>query len=163
MKQYNGIIKLLCLLVVAPIVIWLTTLKGTSELHSDHERLIQQSRQSSSARQFPAPSLADVASSEPLLSNGKILQVMAETLTTGQVNVVSYSPEEVRTEGESSLYLGALTLSGRYIELVKVLRDTEQMQLPLKIASVRFEYDRKQRHAAKVLTCRILLEQIEQH
>jgi hypothetical protein len=163
MKQYNGIIKLLCLLVVAPVVIWLAALSETYRLYGDHERLLQQGKLSASVRRESAPSSADVVSSEPLLSNGKILQVIAGTLAGEKVSVVSYRPEQVRSEGESSLYLGVLTLLGRYIELIRVINETEQMQLPLKIASVHFEYNRKQRNVAKAVTCRILLEQIEQH
>ncbi|MDR0961934.1 MAG: hypothetical protein LBM62_05175 [Mediterranea sp.] len=162
MKQYGGILKLVCLLVVAPLVIWQATLKSTYGLHRENVRLQQQSRLSSPLQPSSASAVKETVISEPLLSNGKIMQVMAETLRTHEVSVMNYRPEVVRAEGQNSLYLGTLTLTGRFRELVKVLHETEQMDLSVKIASVNFEYDRTRRNTPKTVTCRIFLEQIEQ-
>ncbi len=159
MKNYSGISKLVCLLVLAPIIIWKLGLGETYTLYKEKNRL-EALNQSTPVGQKD-PTLHTPASSDPLISNGKFLQMFTDSLATEQVEVVGYTPEMIDSEGDYKLYCGKLVLAGSYINLVKSISLIEKASLPLKIASANFEYDAKKRDASKKISLSLLIEQVE--
>jgi hypothetical protein len=161
MKGYTGIIRLICLLVVAPLLIWTLSISKTVELYGETNKMKQMNGNSSVVR-VQQEEVKGTPVTQPLLSNGKLLQLLADSLTRKNVRTMGYAPEPVRSEEGSNLFLGKWTLAGGYIDLVRSLHALEQMELPVKVAAVSFDYDRKRRDAPKEVTCRLLLVQMEQ-
>lgn len=161
MKTYSGILKLVCLLVVVPLFIWILALKDTHDLYKEICKmksknqsilLIASKKQEQAVSKMP---------SKPLLSNGKILQILEDSLSNLQIEVSNYTPELIDSEGECNLYLGKLILAGRYIELVKMISIIEQAHLPIKMVSLNFSYNRKKRKPSSFISLVIYLEQVE--
>ena len=161
MKTYSGIIKLVCLIIVAPLLIWTFTLKDTFQLYKEKNKMQKENQGITLHASQGQEQQTQLSPSEPLLSNGKILRLFADSLSNLEVDVTNYMPELMDSEGECKLYLGKLVLSGRYIELVKMISMIEQAHLPIKIASLSFDYDRRKRKPSSYITMSILLEQIE--
>jgi transcriptional regulator of met regulon len=161
MKSYTGIIRLICLLVVAPLLIWALSISKTVELYGETNKIKQMNGNSSTVN-AQEEEVKGTTVTPPLLSNGKLLQLLADSLTRKKVRTMGYAPEMIRSEEGCNLFLGKWTLAGGYIDLVQSLHAQEQMELPVKVAAVSFEYDRKRRDAPKEVTCRLLLEQMEQ-
>ena len=160
MKNYIGIIKLLCILVLLPVVVWRFGLNNTFRLYNENKKLeILHNKainnQGVAGATFPTQSV-------PLLSNGKILQLFSDSLITYGVEFVRYTPHIIDSENDYKLYCGELLLTGGYISLVKVVSLIEKANLPLKIVSMNFEYDtRRNRQIEKQLVLTLLFEQIE--
>lgn len=161
MKTYNGIIKLVCLIVVAPLFIWMFALKDTFYLYGENHKAQKMNQSFSLSDVQDQVSPSSISSSEPLLSNGKLLHLFAHDLSDLEIEVVSYTPELIDSESQYKLYLGKLVLAGRYIELVRMVSIIEQSRIPIKIASLSFEYDRKKRKPDFSITMTMLLEQVE--
>ncbi len=160
MKNYSGISKLICILVLAPILIWKLGPGETYTLYKEKQRL-EALNQSTPVTNKGFASQSPVTSSEPLISNGKLLQLFADSLAAEQVEVVSYTPEMIDSEDDYKLYCGKLLLSGGYINLVKSISLIEKANLPLKIASISFECDTKKRDTPKGISLYLLIEQVE--
>jgi len=160
MKQYSGIIKLACLLILAPIVIWKFALGNTYNLYREKQTAGKLNRETPMLSQVSKP-IASTTASEPLLSNGKILKILANTLAAEEVEVLGYTPEIIDEENNYKLYCGKLILSGGYIDLVKVVSAIEKAGLPIKIASMSFEYDHKKKSELKKISLQLIIEQIE--
>lgn len=160
MRSYNGIIKFICLLFIAPVVVWKFGIGETYTLYKEKQKLLDLNKK------IPAISSISVANTtifttEPLLSNGRFLQLFTDSLASKQIEIVSYTPEMIDSEGEAKLYCGKLMLAGGYIELVQMVSVIEKATLPLKIASMSFEYDTKKRDVSKKIYLSLLVEQIE--
>jgi len=104
---------------------------------------------------------APIISSESLLSNGKIMSIISDDIKRERVEIIKYTPMLIDSENNWELYAGELVLSGRYINLVKIIAFIENSNLPLKVSSLNFEYDRKKRDPAKYITLTATLHQIE--
>lgn len=160
MKQYSGIIKLVCLFILAPIVIWKFALGSTYNLYKERHKIEKLNNETPVISQAYKP-MPSTSASEPLLSNGKILKILANTLAAEEVEVLGYTPEIIDEENNYKLYCGKLELSGGYIDLVKVVSAIEKAGLPIKIASMEFGYDRKKKDAPKKVSLQLVIEQIE--
>lgn len=161
MRTYNGIIKLICLIIVTPLCIWVFALKGTYNLYREKRKMQLENQNISLIASKEQKQSALSMSSKPLLSNGKILQVFEDSLSNLGIEVINYTPELIDSEGDFKLYTGKLALEGRYIELVKMINIIEQAQFPMKIASLNFSYDRHKRKPSSFISLVILLEQME--
>ncbi len=161
MKNYSGMIKLMGLLFLAPIVIWQLGIGKTYTLFRDKKELEMVNRQTHPVNRAMT-STGILTNSEPLLSNGKFLQLFTDSLSSASpVEIVGYTPEMIDSEGDYKLYCGKLTLSGGYIELVRMVHAIEKASLPLKIASMSFETDAKKRNEARSIFLHLYMEQIE--
>lgn len=159
MKTYSGIIRLVVLIIIVPLLIWVFALRDTSHLY--RQKCIVQKKSHSIL--FPTSIKQPDSSffSEPILSNGKILQVFEDSLSKLNLEIIKYTPELIDSEGECRLYIGKLLLGGRYIELVNMISIIEKAVLPLRIVSLAFEYERKKRKPPFFVTMTVLIEQIE--
>lgn len=160
MKTYSGIVKLVCLLVLAPLVIWKLGIGNTCNLYKEKQKAEALSQKAPEPIKDSGQALFSVASA-PLLSNGNLLQLFTDSLAANRVKVVSYTPEMIDSEGNYQLYCGKLLLAGGYIDLVKVISILESATLPLKIVSASFEHDDKKRDASPDVSLHLLIEQIE--
>lgn len=161
MKTYSGILKLVCLVFVAPLLMWTFTLKGTHHLYKEKNKMLNDNQAFTSHTSQKQVHSIQISQSKPILSNGKFLQLFADSLSSLEIEITDYTPELIDSEGESKLYLGKLVLSGRYIELVRMISIIEKSQLPIKIVSLNFDYDRKKRKPSSFITMNLLVEQIE--
>lgn len=147
MKKYNGVIKLAVLLVLAPIIIWKLGLAQTVELYQEKLQQINAVPENVNIT-FKERSPPQTTS---LLSNGILLQLFATNLVTENIKTASYAPEVVDSEGDYNLYLGTWTLTGRFVNLVRLVSQIEKQQLPLHISSVCFETTKSGREEKKLM------------
>jgi hypothetical protein len=161
MKTYSGILKLVCLVVIAPLFIWIFALKDTYDLYKETCKMKLENQSISLITLKKQDRTVTKIPSKPFLSNGKILQILEDSLSNLQIEVSNYTPELIDSEGECKLYLGKLVLAGRYIELVKMISIVEQVRLPVKMVSLNFSYDRKKRKPSSFISLVMLLEQME--
>ena len=162
MKQYLGIIKLVCLLIVTPIIIWNLSVKDTFSLYRQNKEV--KSLSSSLNMQtagVPKQNIIAPTVTDPFISNGRILATISDSLKKERVEIVGYTPTVIDTESNQALYKGELVLAGRYINLVKIIDFIERSDMPLKVSSLSFEYDRKKRNAEKVILLTATIYQIE--
>lgn len=161
MKKYGGIIRLFSLLVLMPCLIWLFALKSTSDLYGRKCRMQQENRDIQLlSLQNDKRRVVD-SLCEPVLSNGKILQIFEDTLSALQLRVVNYAPKQISEEDGCRLYMGRLVLAGRYMELVKMLSVIEQAELAMKVVSADFENGGKKHDLPATVLMTVCLLQIE--
>nr|WP_320059413.1 hypothetical protein [uncultured Bacteroides sp.] len=158
MKAYTGIIKLICLLIIAPIAVWELGIKKTYDLYKENQK-IEMLPPNASAMVLQKNVMP--TTSESLLSNGRILQLLADSFAVEGIQIVSYTPEIIDSENDYKLYCGTLMLCGRFINIVKLTSLIEKEKLPLKISSINFEYNSNQKYAVNSITATMLLQAIE--
>lgn len=156
MKKYSGVIKLVFLLVLAPIIIWELGLKKTVGLYQENLHLTT----SYPNRLLPAKS-SEPLTTEPLLANGTILQLFSKNLAAEDIQTVNYTPEIIDSESGYNLYCGAWVLSGKFINLVRLVSQIEKEKLPLRMSSICFESVSNSRTGEKKLTMTMSLVNIE--
>ena len=158
MKAYTGLIKLICLLIIAPIVVWELGIKKTYDLYRENQKIeVLPPNASVMVSQKGTTSIT----SESLLSNGRILQLLADSFSVEDIQIVSYTPEIIDSENDYKLYCGTLILSGKFINLVQLTSLIEKEELPLKISSINFEYNNNQKNVVNSIVATMLLQAIE--
>ena len=163
MRAYLGIIKLVCLLILVPIITWNLSIKETFALYKQNKEVEVISDALDRQTVGTQIAIPAIITSEALLSNGKILSIISDSIKSERVEIVKYTPTVIDAENDWELCAGELILSGRYINLVKIISFIENSDLPLKVSSLNFEYDRKKRDPAKYITLTIILHQIEKN
>jgi hypothetical protein len=136
MKKYNGFVKLACLCLLCPLLIWELSLKKTYQLYRDSKLL---DTEIANIRLAPADGSkpdTTLTSATPILSNGKLLDI-ANALK-GEVEIAGYTPTLLNENAGDKLYRGVLLLRGGFIPLVKTIQAFEAERLPAKISSARF-------------------------
>lgn len=161
MKAYSGIIKLICLIVITPLLIWIFALRDTSHLYRKKCKMQKENQDMFLFTSQNYGQQISESSLQSILSNGKILQIFDDSLSKREIDIINYSPELVASEGEYHLYLGKLILAGRYTELIRMISIMEKAELPTKIISLSFKYERKKRKPSSQIFMTIFLEQIE--
>lgn len=160
MKKNIGIIKIIALLVLFPLIIWELTLKKTYLLSKENEQLEAQVM----AMKNTGPRFAELAMSEtsPLISNGKLLEMITDYLKEANVEIVSYQPSLINEDKTYKLYAGTMVLRGNYINLVKTIDTIERKKLPVKLSSARFSLSSaKGRKVANTVELTLIFQQIE--
>lgn len=155
-----GIIKIIALLVLFPLIIWELTLKKTYLLSKENEQLEAQVM----AMKNTSPRFAALAMSEtsPLISNGKLLEMITDYLKEANVEIVSYQPLLINEDNTYKLYTGTMVLRGNYINLVKTIDTIERKKLPVKLSSARFSLSSaKEKKVANTVELTLIFQQIE--
>lgn len=155
-----GIIKIIALLVLFPLIIWELTLKKTYLLSKENEQLEAQVM----AMKNTGPRFAALAMSEtsPLISNGKLLEMITDYLKEANVEIVSYQPLLINEDNTYKLYTGTMVLRGNYINLVKTIDTIERKKLPVKLSSARFSLSSaKEKKVANTVELTLIFQQIE--
>lgn len=160
MKYYSGIIKIVALIIIMPIILGKCTFSKTFRLYGDYrhiQTLEEQLVRTTSGKSVLAPLQL---SNENLISNGQLVERIGQVCEENNVSVKQYEPELLDSEGDFKLYNASLILTGNYIDLVKTLKYCEDNIQPVKISTLKFEYDEKKMKDKKVEMTAIM-KQIE--
>ena len=137
--KYTGIIKLLTLILLTPAAIWWLALSRTVKQYGEFRRLSHEI----SVEHKPGSSLDDCILSKPLLSGGDIVRIADTLCSSTGCSLISYSPRAEEANGNVQLFTASLTLSGRFLELVKILDGLESSDKALRFPKVSMVlYDR---------------------
>lgn len=160
MRYYSGIIKLAALIILMPIVLGKCTFSKTFQLYNDYrhmQTLAEQLPNVASSQSMLAPVLF---SDENLISNGRLVELISPVCEENSITVKQYEPQLLDSEGNYKLYSANMTLSGKYIDLVKTLKYWEDNIQSIKVLSLQFEYDEKKMKEEKV-EMTVIVKQIE--
>lgn len=160
MRHYGGILKIAALLILLPIVLGKFTFSKTIRLYKDYQHIRTLEEQlgktsAPSALSSPAP-LHNVN----FISNGRLVDVIADVCKENDVSIKQYEPQLLDSEGDYKLYSAKLLLSGSYVDLVRALEYRENNIAFVKISSLQFEYNEKRMKDGKI-EMRLTLRQIE--
>ena len=154
MRRFIPILKVVTLLVIAPIVIYSASLSKTVRLWQEYQNLER------NVRDAPTDtSSGEVRASAPLLSTGGILGSVMSSCSSADVSVVSYSPEMEATATGMGLCRAELILSGRFCPLLTVMDSISNLS-QIKTASAEFKCDERMRKENRI-QLRLELVQLE--
>lgn len=160
MRYYSGIIKLAALIILMPVVLGKCTFSKTFQLYKNY-RHIQTLEEQLPNRTSSQSMLAPVPiSDENLISNGRLVELISPACEENSITVKQYEPQLLDSEGNYKLYSANMTLSGKYIDLVKTLKYWEDNIQSIKISTLKFEYDEKKMKEEKVVMT-VIVRQIE--
>lgn len=138
MKKYSGIIKIIVLLILLPIIVWELGLKKTYLVYQEaNQAEAEMLNVKNSYSHQPVPI---IQAPSPLLSNGKLLELITDHFREYQVEIVSCNPALINEDKDYKLYSATLVLRGEFINLVKLIRTIEKKDLPIKLSSINFSY-----------------------
>lgn len=160
MKYNRGLIKIAVLIILMPLVLNKLVFSKTADLFKDYRQIQLLEKQ---LIEVNPDSLAPIhlkLNIENYISNGRIVEFIALACEENCVLVKHYEPLLLDQEGIYKLYTANLTLSGNYIDLVRILQHIENNIESVKISSLKFEYeDRKMKN--KEVDLLFSLKQIE--
>ena len=159
MKKYTGIIKIATLIILLPIIIWELSLKKTYMLYKKDkhaEVLFNEIESGQLSSKEPSMFISD-----PIISNAKLLEIVASDLVKQQIQVVQYNPSLVSEAENYKLYSGVLTLQGNFIHLVKIIDLIEKMKLHIKLSSVNFSHNLIRGKSVNKIELTLTFQQIE--
>lgn len=159
MKKYAGIIKLVALLILFPIIIWELSLKKTYTLYHENKQaeILFKAVESGQSR----PKKPSISVATPMLSNGKLLEILAQDIKKKYLDVVSYNPVLINEEAEYKLYAGTLVLQGNFFNLVRIIDVIEKKQLPIKLSSANFSHNPPKGKPMNKIELTLIFQQIE--
>ncbi|HAR38236.1 MAG: hypothetical protein A2W86_09380 [Bacteroidetes bacterium GWD2_45_23] len=161
MRYYSGIIKLVALIILMPVVLGKCTFSKTFQLYNDYRHIRTLEEQlpnvaSSQSMLAPVP-----ISNENLISNGRLVELISPVCEENSITVKQYEPQLLDSEGNYKLYSANMTLSGKYIDLVKTLKYWEDNIQSIRISTLQFEYDEKKMKEEKI-EMNTVIKQIEE-
>ncbi|MCM1722614.1 hypothetical protein [Bacteroides ovatus] len=160
MKKHIGIIKIIALLFIFPITVWELTLKKTCSIYKENKLLESQVAVIGTIR--PNSAVSAISATSPLLSNGKLLEMITDYLKEAKIEIVSYQPSLINEDNTYKLYAGTMVIRGNFISLVKAIDFIEKKKLPVKLSSARFSYTpAKGAVAGNTIELTLIFQQIE--
>lgn len=157
MKKYNGIIKIIGLLIIFPFAVWELTLKKTYALYRENKQM--QTKVMTIGR--GSRSSVPISATPPFLSNGKLLEKIANFLKEVNIEMVSYQPSLINEDNVYKLYSGTIVLRGEFINLVKIIDLIEREKLPAKLSSASFYYNPSKGKIGNMIELTLIFQQIE--
>lgn len=160
MKKHIGFVKIIALLIVFPIIVWELTLKKTYSIYIENKQMESQVTViSNKPSRSSVPAISDTS---PLLSNGKLLEMITDYLKEAKIEVVSYQPSLINEDNTYKLYSGTLVMRGNFISLVKAIDSIEQKKLPVKLSSASFSFIPSNRASGvNAIDLTLIFQQIE--
>lgn len=159
MRKNSGFIKMIVLLIVLPLLMWEFSLKKSYLLYWENKQIEEATREINATRLHS--SKPAISATSPLLSNGKLLDMIALPLKEYPVEIVNYQPSLINEENVYKLYAGELTLQGNFISLVKTINFFEQEKLPIKLSSANFSYKPSKEIEGSSVELTLTFQQIE--
>lgn len=159
MKKHIGIIKIIALLIIFPIVIWELTLKKTYSIYRDNKQMEAQVLAIGNVHSLP--SVPTISATSPLLSNGKLLEMLTDYLKESGIEIVSYQPSLINEDNEYKLFSGTMVIRGNFISLVKAIDSIEKKKLPVKLSSAGFSYNPPKGKGGNAIELTLIFQQIE--
>ena len=156
MKRYASMIKLVALLVLAPIVIYALSISDTIGLYKEY----RQTKELSGTVPVEDRTM-DFSASAPMLSSGVLMRMISGICADNKVTVGHFSPEEVGREGSLSLVSARLCLTGDYVGLLKVLAKVEDIS-DIRISSTEFNTMKVGKNG-KTVQLELTVVQVEDH
>lgn len=159
MKKNIGIIKIIGLLILFPLTVWELALKKTYLLYKENKQMAKlviavDTIQANS-------SISIISATDPLLSNGKILEQITDYLKDANTEIASYQPSLINENDSYKLYAGTMVLRGNFIGLVKTMNSIERMKLPIKLSSACFSYYPAKEKASNTIELTLIFQQVE--
>ncbi len=159
MKKNIGMIKIVALLILFPFVVWELTLKKTYLLYKENKQMEAQVMAIANAPS--SSSVSVVSATSPLISNGKLLEMITDYLKEVKVEIVSYQPSLINEDNAYKLYAGTMVIRGNYINLVKTIDTIERKKLPIKLSSAGFSYNLSRGKSGGAIELTLIFQQIE--
>lgn len=159
MKKYIGIIKIISLVIIFPMVVWELTLKNTYAIYKEDKQMKAQLLTIGDVRS--RPSVPAISATSPLLSNGKLLEMLTDYLKESGIEIVSYQPSLINEDNEYKLYSGTMVIRGNFISLVKAIDSIEKKKLPVKLSSASFSYNLPKGKVGNAIELTLIFQQVE--
>lgn len=159
MKKHTGILKIAALIILFPMIIWELSLKKTYMLYNENKQaevLFNELESAQYRSQEPSISL-----STPMISNGRLLEIVASDLVEKHIEVVQYNPTLIDESENCKLYSGVLILQGNFINLVKIIDVIEKKKLPIKLSSASFSHHSSKEKPMAKIELTLIFQQVE--
>ena len=149
--KYEGVVRLLLLLVVLPAAVYRLSLGRTVALWGEvrrAERTLAEAESASVQPDMPAAMLDTVE----LIAGGGLLELLDRLDPDSSVRIVSYTPYLTREGDDFTLRTAEIVLSGGFVPLLRTL-DAAERELPgCRLLSSGFKTLRRGRQASLQLT-----------
>jgi len=161
MRKHINLIKIILLVIAAPYLIWNLAISKTYKLEVSNKQLKEEIR---ALNEEPDKKInkshKGVQINEKIISNGKLLDYIAANLDS-ETKVVGYTPNLINKDKESCLYIADMEISGNFINLLRIVKEIETGQLPIKILSLKFEAKKEENEGIRILMLNMIVAQVE--
>lgn len=149
--KYEGVVRLVLLLVVLPAAVYRLSLGRTVALWGEvcrAERTIAKADSASIQPDTPAAMLDTVE----LIAGGGLLELLERLGPDSSAEVVSYTPYRTRKGDDFTLRTAEIVLSGDFVPLLRILDATERELSGCRLLSSGFKTLRRGRQTSLLLT-----------
>ena len=149
--RYEGVVRLVLLLVVLPAAVYRLSLGRTVALWGEvcrAERTIAEAETASIQPDTPAAMLDTVE----LIAGGNLLDLLERLVPDSSVRVVSYTPYLTREGDDFTLRTAEIVLSGGFVPLLQTLGAAERELSGCRLVSSGFKTLRRGRRTSLQLT-----------
>lgn len=153
--KYEGILRLMLLLVVLPIAVYQLSLRHTVGLWSEvcrSERLIAESPADSLSSSAAGRAHSIVLDTTDRIAGGGLLDSLGRFLADGEVAVVRYTPYLTRDGDDFALRTAEIVLSGGFAPLIRTLDRLERSLPGSRFLSTEFRTVRRGRQTSLQMT-----------
>lgn len=161
MRKHINLIKIILLVIAAPYLIWNLAISKTYKLEVSNTHLKEEIKAlNEESDKNINKSHKGEQINEKIISNGKLLDYITANMDKA-TKVVGYKPNLIYKDKESCLYIADLEISGNFINLLKVVKEIETGQLPIKILSLKFETKNEENKETRILLLNMIVAQVE--
>ena len=149
--RYEGVVRLVLLLVVLPAVVYRLSLGRTVALWGEvcrAERTLAEADSASIQPDTPAAML----DTEELIAGGGLLELLERLGPDSSAEVVSYTPYRTREGDDFTLRTAEIVLSGDFVPLLRTLDAAERELSGCRLLSSEFKTVRRGRQTSLQLT-----------
>lgn len=149
--RYEGVVRLVLLLVVLPVVVYRLSLERTVALWGEvrrAERTLAEAEAAPVQSDTPAAMLDTVE----LIAGGGLLELLERLDSDSSAEVVSYTPYRTREGDDFTLRTAEIVLSGGFVPLLRTLDAAERELSGCRLLSSGFKTVRRGRQTSLQLT-----------
>ncbi|WP_418679901.1 hypothetical protein [Alistipes ihumii] len=149
--KYEGVVRLVLLLVVLPAVVYRLSLERTVALWGEVRRAERTLAESATTPVQPATPVAMLDTVE-LIAGGGLLDLLERLDPDSSVRIVSYTPYLTREGDDFTLRTAEIVLSGGFVPLLRTLDAAERELSGCRLLSSEFKTIRRGRQTSLQLT-----------
>ena len=149
--KYDGVVRLVLLLVVLPAVVYRLSLERTVALWGEVRRAERTLAESATTPVQPATPVAMLDTVE-LIAGGGLLDLLERLDPDSSVRIVSYTPYLTREGDDFTLRTAEIVLSGGFVPLLRTLDAAERELSGCRLLSSEFKTIRRGRQTSLQLT-----------
>lgn len=149
--RYEGVVRLLLLLVVLPAAVYRLSLGRTVVLWGEVRKAERTLAEAESAPVQP-DTPADMLDTVELIAGGGLLELLERLDPDSSVRIVSYTPYLTREGGDFTLRTAEIVLSGGFVPLLRTLNAAERELSGCRLLSSGFKTLRRERQTSLQLT-----------